>query len=47
MANVVPFLPGMPTLPAFITRAEGGAGFAEFADALLKARGDAPEEHAA
>jgi 3-deoxy-D-manno-octulosonate 8-phosphate phosphatase KdsC-like HAD superfamily phosphatase len=47
VANVVPFLQGMPTPPAFITRAEGGAGFAEFADALLKARGAAPEEHAA
>ena len=47
VANVAPFLAGMSTPPAFITRAEGGAGFAEFADALLKARGSIPEEHAA
>ena len=47
VANVAPFLAGMATPPAFITRAEGGAGFAEFADALLKARGSIPEEHAA
>lgn len=39
VANVAPFLAGMATPPAYITRAEGGAGFAEFADALLKARG--------
>jgi HAD superfamily hydrolase (TIGR01484 family) len=47
VANVAPFLAGMATPPAFITRAEGGAGFAEFADALLKARGSIPEENAA
>lgn len=47
VANVAPFLAGMRTPPAFITRAEGGAGFAEFADALLKARGSIPEENAA
>ena len=48
VANVAPFLAGMATPPAYITRAEGGAGFAEFADALLKARGTTtPEEHAA
>jgi HAD superfamily hydrolase (TIGR01484 family) len=46
VANVAPFLPGMATPPAYITRAEGGAGFAEFADALLKARGTV-EENAA
>jgi len=47
VANVAPFLAGMETPPAFITRAEGGAGFAEFADALLKARGTTLEENAA
>ncbi|WP_419899321.1 HAD family hydrolase [Roseomonas sp. USHLN139] len=47
VANVAPFLAGMTTPPAYITRAEGGAGFAEFADALLKARGAVPEETAA
>ncbi|PHK95318.1 HAD family hydrolase [Pseudoroseomonas rhizosphaerae] len=47
VANVAPFLAGMATPPAFITRAEGGAGFAEFADALLKARGAMQEETAA
>jgi HAD superfamily hydrolase (TIGR01484 family) len=46
VANVAPFLPGMATPPAYITRAEGGTGFAEFADALLKARGTV-EENAA
>lgn len=43
VANVAPFLAGMATPPAYITRAEGGAGFAEFADALLKARGTVEE----
>ncbi|WP_408904159.1 HAD family hydrolase [Pseudoroseomonas cervicalis] len=48
VANVAPFLAGMATPPAYITRAEGGAGFAEFADALLKARGAVSvEENAA
>ncbi|ONG51760.1 HAD family hydrolase [Pseudoroseomonas deserti] len=47
VANVAPFLAGMTTPPAYVTRAEGGAGFAEFADALLKARGAVPEETAA
>ena len=44
VANVAPFLAGMETPPAYITRAEGGAGFAEFADVLLKARGAASLE---
>lgn len=47
VANVAPFLAGMATPPAYVTRAEGGAGFAEFADALLKARGAVREETAA
>ena len=38
VANVAPFLPGMATPPAFVTRAEGGAGFSEFADAVVAAR---------
>jgi HAD superfamily hydrolase (TIGR01484 family) len=47
VANVAPFLAGMATPPAYITRAEGGAGFAEFADALLKARGTTKLEETA
>lgn len=47
VANVAPFLAGMATPPAYITRAEGGAGFAEFADALLRAREGMREETAA
>ncbi|RKK03739.1 HAD-IIB family hydrolase [Pseudoroseomonas wenyumeiae] len=47
VANVAPFLADMATPPAYITRAEGGAGFAEFAQALLKARGATAEENAA
>jgi HAD superfamily hydrolase (TIGR01484 family) len=38
VANVASFLPGMENPPAFITRAEGGAGFVEFAAAVLAAR---------
>jgi HAD superfamily hydrolase (TIGR01484 family) len=38
VANVASFLPGMENPPAFITRAEGGAGFVEFATAVLAAR---------
>ncbi|MGG5823802.1 HAD family hydrolase [Falsiroseomonas sp. HW251] len=38
VANVAPFLPGMATPPAFVTRGAGGAGFVEFAQALLAAR---------
>jgi HAD superfamily hydrolase (TIGR01484 family) len=47
VANVAPFLAGMATPPAYITRAEGGAGFAEFADALLKVRGNTKLEETA
>ena len=32
------FLPGLRNLPRWVTRAEGGAGFAELVDALLEAR---------
>ena len=38
VANVLPFLPTMPHPPAFITSAPAGAGFCEFAAALLQAR---------
>lgn len=38
VANVLPFLPTMPSPPAFITRAPAGEGFCEFAAALLQAR---------
>ena len=38
VANVAPFLPGMATPPAFVTRAAAGAGFVEFATAVLAAR---------
>jgi len=39
VANIERFLPQLDVLPAFVTRGERGAGFAEFADALLAARG--------
>jgi len=38
VANVLPFLPAMPSPPAFITDAPEGEGFCEFAAALLEAR---------
>jgi HAD superfamily hydrolase (TIGR01484 family) len=38
VANVAPFLAGMASPPAFITRGAGGAGFVEFAEAVLAAR---------
>ena len=38
VANVAPYLAAMTTPPAFITRAEGGAGFVEFTDAVIAAR---------
>jgi HAD superfamily hydrolase (TIGR01484 family) len=38
VANVAGFLAGMDDPPAFITGAEGGAGFVEFAGAVLAAR---------
>jgi HAD superfamily hydrolase (TIGR01484 family) len=39
VANIARFLPQLQAFPAFVTRAERGAGFAELADALLAARG--------
>jgi HAD superfamily hydrolase (TIGR01484 family) len=38
VANVRPFLPRMEAAPAYVTRAEAGAGFCEFAEAVLAAR---------
>lgn len=38
VANIAAFVPRMSVLPAFVTRAERGAGFAEVAQALLAAR---------
>jgi HAD superfamily hydrolase (TIGR01484 family) len=38
VANIKPLAHLMDHLPAFITASEGGQGFAEFADVLLKAR---------
>lgn len=40
-ANVADFGQRMPALPAYITAARGGAGFAELARALISARMDA------
>jgi hydroxymethylpyrimidine pyrophosphatase-like HAD family hydrolase len=39
VANIARFLPQLDVLPAYMTRGERGAGFAELADALLAARG--------
>ena len=38
VANVAPFLSGIAAPPAYIARGEGGAGFVEFAEAVLAAR---------
>lgn len=38
VANVARFLPTMPSHPAWITRSEGGYGFAEVADLVCRAR---------
>lgn len=39
VANVRRFLDRLPAAPAYVTTAEGGAGFVEFAEAVLAARG--------
>ena len=39
VANIARFVPRMTVLPAYVTHAERGAGFAEVARALLAARG--------
>jgi HAD superfamily hydrolase (TIGR01484 family) len=38
VANIAPFVKMMEHLPRYVTKAEGGLGFAEFADAVLAAR---------
>ena len=46
VANIARFVPQLQHLPSFVTQAERGDGFAELADALLRARGgldSAPE----
>jgi hypothetical protein len=35
VANIAPYLSRLKALPAYVTAAEGGAGFAEFAAFLL------------
>jgi HAD superfamily hydrolase (TIGR01484 family) len=35
VANIGPYLPRLRSLPAYVTQGEAGAGFAEFAEALL------------
>lgn len=44
VANVAPFLSRMDQPPAFVTQGAGGAGFVEFARALLRARSTTKEE---
>jgi hypothetical protein len=36
VANIRPFLPQLQAKPAYVTEAEGGAGFVEFAEVLLR-----------
>jgi len=38
MANIRPYIAMMDHLPRYVTQAEGGSGFAEFADAVVAAR---------
>ena len=38
VANIRPYAKLMTHLPTYVTRGEGGHGFAEFADAVLTAR---------
>ena len=38
VANIKPWLAAMEHRPRYVTKADGGAGFAEFADAVLRAR---------
>jgi len=47
VANVVPYLDRIAAAPAYVTRAPGGRGFAEFAEAFLAARQTMTEENAA
>lgn len=41
VANIARFVPALRVLPAYVTPSERGAGFAELADALLRARAGA------
>jgi HAD superfamily hydrolase (TIGR01484 family) len=43
VANVRPFLDQLPTPPRWITRREGGLGFAELTRLLIRARGSGPQ----
>ncbi|MBI0535646.1 HAD-IIB family hydrolase [Roseomonas sp. KE2513] len=47
VANVIPHLDSIAAPPAYVTRAPGGRGFAEFAEGLLAARNTTTEENAA
>jgi HAD superfamily hydrolase (TIGR01484 family) len=38
VSNIRPFAKLMPSLPSYVTEGEGGHGFAEFAEAVLRAR---------
>jgi HAD superfamily hydrolase (TIGR01484 family) len=38
VANIVPFAKLMPHLPRYVTKGEGGTGFAEFAAAVIRSR---------
>ncbi|MEM5452781.1 MULTISPECIES: HAD-IIB family hydrolase [Paraburkholderia] len=38
VSTVVDYLPGLPVAPRWITRGPGGAGFVEFAEAILRVR---------
>jgi HAD superfamily hydrolase (TIGR01484 family) len=42
VANILPLADLMAHFPTYVTEAEGGQGFAEFADLILKARGHGP-----
>lgn len=44
VANIRPFLPAIATPPRFVTGGEGGRGFVELADAVLRARRNRKEE---
>ena len=45
VANVAPFVALMTHLPRYVTKAEGGLGFAEFVEAVLKARESSASSH--
>jgi HAD superfamily hydrolase (TIGR01484 family) len=44
VSTVVDYLPQLPVPPAWVTSGPGGAGFVEFADAILRTRRNAPRE---